>query len=82
MKENCDSAAGYPEDVVPPCICCDCVSKFQRGQHIYFCLKKPRKAQEGLNLNGIDRAGDYYFLENTDISQDREIETESPKFTF
>lgn len=83
MKENCDSAAGYPEDMVPPCICCDCVSKFQRGQHIYFCLKKKtRKAQEGLNLYRIDRAGVYYFLENRGSSQDREIETESPKFTF
>lgn len=80
MKKNCDSAAGYPEDTVPLCICCDSVSKFQRGQQIYFCLKKPRKAQEGLNLNRNDRAGGYNFLENTERSQDRE--TESPKFTF
>lgn len=77
-----DISAGYPEDVVPPSICYFCLSKFQRGQHIYFCLKKPRKAQEGLNLNRNDRAGDYYFLKNIDRSQDREIETESPKFTF
>lgn len=82
MKENCDSAAGYPEDVVPLCICCDCVNEFQRGQHMYFCLKRPRKAQESLNLNGNDRAGGYYCLENTERSQDREIETELPKFTF
>lgn len=51
-------------------------------EHTYCCLKKPRKAQEGLNLNGNDRAGGYYFLENTERSQDRETETESSKFSF
>jgi len=60
------------------------VSENFKGTSTGICLTKPRKDQESLNLNGNNchRAGDCHFLKNTERSQDREIETESPKLNF